>query len=463
MRAQYRAEARAEVEEEVRREWLARQPPLANSGDAGGSSSSSDWEAAEAQLSFATKILIWSQNQHRQNALRLTLHKLPALENLQDKTIRIKRSEVKAHMLDLFGTGGQNGLKQWSGPPATRRLLQAIRIEYIDQLGDKEDGVDQGGLSADLYDSFCSEVLADRTLFDVSEDGSHLPAANADATALNHLTSIGRVLAKQLLDGWVAPGPSRFVWHVLRESHDAALSTVERALDTLSGFDRTLAFNWRALLASPVHEYEYPLTLDLFTNDSNDAETAVTDDNKHEAVRLGCKHKLYDCRRAAFDALRAGFGVGEFTGLLLWSVPELVQLMHGTSGFDLRTLYADGTHLVFDEHCAPNVKGMLTSLLSDAEVAKAHGWGKERAKQFLQFTTAMSVLPPDDHGKSLRGQPIRVLSVALGAEGGDQQNTPQSSTCGRELYIPESYPNREWMVERLEKVFEHLGDGFRYA
>ena len=174
MRAQYRAEARAEVEAEVRREWLARQPPLANSGDA-GSSSSSDWEAAEAQLSFATKILIWSQNQHRQNALRLTLHKLPALENLQDKTIRIKRSEVKAHMLDLFGTGGQNGLKQWSGPPATRRLLQAIRIEYIDQLGDKEDGVDQGGLSADLYDSFCSEVLADRTLFDVSEDGSHLP------------------------------------------------------------------------------------------------------------------------------------------------------------------------------------------------------------------------------------------------------------------------------------------------
>ena len=35
-------------------------------------------------------------------------------------------------------------LKQWSGPPATRRLLQAIRIEYIDQLGDKEDVVDQG-------------------------------------------------------------------------------------------------------------------------------------------------------------------------------------------------------------------------------------------------------------------------------------------------------------------------------
>ena len=48
---------------------------------------------------------------------------------------------------------------------------------------------------------------------------------------------------------------------------------------------------------------------------------------------------------------------------------------------------------------------------------------------------------------------------------GDQQNNAaeQDTRCGRGVYIPESYPNREWMVERLEKVFEHLGDGFRYA
>ena len=167
--------------------------------------------------------------------------------------------------------------------------------------------------SADLYDSFCSEVLADRTLFDVFEDGATVcrAAGGADATALNHLTSIGRVLAKAATGRLGrASGRRDSCGMFYARATMPSLSTIEKALDTLGWLRSDARLQLARLAPSPVHEYEYPLTLDLFTNDSNDAETAVTDDNKHEAVDWAASISSYDCRRSAFDALRAGFAVG---------------------------------------------------------------------------------------------------------------------------------------------------------
>jgi hypothetical protein len=119
----------------------------------------------------------------------------------------------------------------------------------------------------------------------------------------------------QLLDGWVAPGPASFTWHALRDSHDAATLTAHRALDMLEGFDAALAGSWRQLLAQPLEASEYPLDVAAFTADDADAETPLTDDNKFDAVRAGCRRKLLLERRPAFDALAAGFSSGEFAGV----------------------------------------------------------------------------------------------------------------------------------------------------
>ena len=72
---------------------------------------------------------------------------------------------------------------------------------------------------------------------------------------------------------------------------------------------------------------------------------------------------------------------------------------------------------------------MFTELLRNGA---AHGWGAAHAKRLLQYCTAISVLPPDAHDKSLKHKRIKVLSVPAGDEGGSAENTPTASTCARE-------------------------------
>lgn len=136
--------------------------------------------------------------------------------------------------------------------------------------------------------------------------------------------------------------------------------------------------------------------------------------------------------------------------------------MHGTASFDVATLHAGGDGVQFDAGCcAPHVQQLLGALLRDAP---AHGWGPRQARELLQYCTALSVLPPAWHDKSLQRHPIRVCSVAAWEEGGSADNTPTASTCTRTLYVPEAYASVAAMVERFEKAFEHQStSGFRYA
>ena len=75
-----------------------------------------------------------------------------------------------------------------------------------------------------------------------------------------------------------------------------------------------------------------------------------------------------------------------------------------------------------------------------------------------------SVLPPDEHDKSLSKRPVTVLSVPPDAEGGRADNTPTASTCARQLFIPEAYTSVAALAERFEYAFEHAAEsGFQYA
>lgn len=277
------------------------------------------------------------------------------------------------------------------------------------------------------------------------------------------------MLAKQLLDGWLAPGPHDFAWHFLRvrrtaaathdarrggadvrpalaricgqDSHEACFSTAERALEMLARFDEALANSWRKLLRQPLERGAVELSVELFTGTPEDEGTRLTDANKHDAILAGCRKRLLLERAPALRALQAGFvtaprpsdprppatsglqpqaacshrrppatgglqshvhvasshlvcaprcaqGAGEFTGLLLWSLPELRQLMHGTARFDTARLYASGRNLTFDAACAPRVRTALIALLVQGA---SHGWEHTHARRLLQFCTAFSV------------------------------------------------------------------------
>ena len=64
-----------------------------------------------------------------------------------------------------------------------------------------EAGVDEGGLSASLYQSYFGQLFAAPALCESHEEGLPLPAPGAAEGAMQ---ACGRLLAKMIVDGWCA-------------------------------------------------------------------------------------------------------------------------------------------------------------------------------------------------------------------------------------------------------------------
>ena len=117
---------------------------------------------------------------------------------------------------------------------------------------------------------------------------------------------MGRVLAKQLIDGHVAPGLCSFAWHFLRDSHIEALRTPTRALAQLAAVDEELAVQWAMLLAGTVSS---DLTAEAFygaagagAESGHKDELEVDERNKHEVVLGAIRYRLLTCRRESLQA-----------------------------------------------------------------------------------------------------------------------------------------------------------------
>ena len=105
--------------------------------------------------------------------------------------------------------------------------------------------MDEGGLSAELYQSYFGQLFAAPALCESHEEGLPLPAPGAAEGAMQ---ACGRLLAKMIVDGWCAQPFAPFLWHVLRDSHEDALSSSALALEQLAAFDPHKARSWRLLL-----------------------------------------------------------------------------------------------------------------------------------------------------------------------------------------------------------------------
>ena len=400
--------------------------------------------------------------------------------------LKVRREHILDDVASFFGW--QLGSESWVGrngqPGAAglRRLYGNMTVGFVGAGGLLEEGVDEGGLSLSLYQLFFSEVLSPSSgLFHTSASDEtaplpvsvtcgagdcHGPGPNSNVhfngnlgthgcqgcARAARLSAVGRVLAKQLVDGWVAPGPSAFVWHFLRGSHEEALSTVTRALLQLEGFDFDLARRWRTLLSHP--EDAETLTTACFDPDAEE-DVPVTAHNLPEAIRRGCRSKLLLERRSGLDALKRGFDAAGL-GLMprLWSVPELSSLMHGTADFDGAALWADGMHVSFDgfPHDS-SIPAALCAILLSASLPAA--W----ARSFLTFCTSLLTLPQGDHPQSLTSKPICVKF----ADGETPEALPTASVCVRVLYLPD-YPDLATIRERLDRAFEYSeASGFQYA
>ena len=105
----------------------------------------------------------------------------------------------------------------------------------------------------------------------------------------------------------------------------------------------------------------------------------------------------------------------------------------------------------------PSRLGLAAGCGSSGEGSTSLARPTQRLRQLLEFTTALKVLPPREHPKSLMNQPVVLKRVKQGVH-----LLPTAGTCARELYLP-AYADLDTLRARFECALDHMeGSGFGY-
>ena len=311
-----------------------------------------------------------------------------------------------------------NVLETFKSPSHHALIWRQTIVTFVN-----EEGIDQGGLTADMHSCFWREVLKpEHGLFEQLEGaGACLPRTDADPDAL---MCVGRFLLKSVLDDHpTGPALSAFILEYLCGAHETRAFSDEhprRALQLLANVDSTLAQNWNKLLHMPDDELSASmLTLEDF--DDSLPEEPLVQTNVARAVIAGCRRKLLVDRHASLAALHTGFTLGGKLDLGLQlaqhSNADLSLLLQGNAD-----LSAEDLLQCFDwseePPCSPAV-GYLRELISTAAL------DKRLRLLLLRFCTGRNALP-------LSGLSPKVTFNLLNTPGG----LPEPHTCTHELDLP---------------------------
>jgi hypothetical protein len=301
-----------------------------------------------------------------------------------------------------------------------------------------EDGIDEGGLTADLHSSFWRDVFkSEHGLFEqLTEEGAYLPRAQAD---VSQLASVGRFLLKSVLDDHpTGPSLSTFLLEFVCGAHEMRAFRDTHpiyALQLLANVDGTVAQSWSNLLCATDDELsESLLTLDDF--DESLPAVPLTPTNVARAVVAGCRRKLLVDRHEALVALRDGFtlnGKLDF-GLQLAQHrnADLALLLQGKAVVSAEELLGCFDWSDPPPPCAAAVDYLRTAISED----DAH-LDVPRRLLLLRFCTGLNALP-------VSGLTRKVTFNFLDKPSG----LPEPHTCTHELDLP-AYGCKAELLEKL--------------
>ena len=389
--------------------------------------------------------------------VEMLLHYMPTkTAKTKPWKLTVRRAQLCADVVEYF-----------SPTNAKSKLFQRTEVTFVDTHGNLEEGVDQGGLTVELYSSFFREVLLqDFGLFEgVSDESSTsvglLPSPSASPTSMEN---VGRLLCKCVLDDQpLGRGIGRFVFEFLADTHEQRVfRDAASALAALADFDPQLAYGWEQLLAQP--ERAAGLTFENFDPDADDDELPADElpAAVERAVLAGCRHKLLKTRERSLLALRAGFTE---------SVDLRIQL-GALSSSELLRMLRGNTELSSDELLGcfawPDSQGASAATVAEAGFAAVDsdaprflreiiedpsaetGLGSTERLHLLEWATALTALPCG----GLK-EPILLRHF----EGANDDDLPNVHTCTHEIHLP-SYTSREQLRRKLLKAVEHRHDGF---
>jgi len=339
-------------------------------------------------------------------------------------------------------------------------LRRRISVQYINEAGAQESGVDVGGLFKEFWADL-SAIAFDPNwaLFKATEGAGNClypnPASGA-AHGSDHILLfefLGRILGKALYEGiTIHPQFAHFFLSFLRGDYNFL-----HMLSDLSTIDPQLYNNLMFLKNYDGDAEDLYLTFTVANNDfggnkevnliPNGADVMVTNMNKQRYIGLVAKHHVCDRLREQSIAFTRGlWEVIDGSWLRLFNEPELQVLISGSS---------DGKIDIEDMRSNTRYVGGYTGI--DRTVNRF--WnvvGSLSSKQqgdLLRFVTSCERPPP--LGFASMNPPFTIQRVGILRDG---DKLPSASTCFNTLKLP-TYSSEKILKQRLVYAIES-GAGF---
>jgi ubiquitin-protein ligase E3 C len=363
--------------------------------------------------------------------------------------VRITRGRILEDGLATMNTLGKN-------------MRQRISVQYYNEAGTRETGVDAGGLFKDFWTDLCAIAFdPNYALFRVTEGdaGNCLypnPSSAAAHGAAEHLVLfefLGRILGKAMYEGiTIHPLFAHFFLSFLRGDYNYLhmlpdLSTVDPQLYQNLMFLKTYDGDTADLCLSftvTTDDFGCTQEIPLIPNGNN---VEVTNQNKHRYIGLVAKYYVVDRVKEQSEAFTRGlWEVVDRSWLRIFNEPELQVLISGAS---------DGKIDVEDWKGHSRYVGGYTSI--DRNVHRfwnvvASMDGKQQAA-LLRFVTSCERPPP--LGFASMNPPFTIQRVGILRDG---DRLPTASTCFNTLKLP-TYSSEKVLRQRLLYAIES-GAGF---
>eukprot|EP00599_Poterioochromonas_sp_BG-1_P017458 CAMPEP_0173167414 /NCGR_PEP_ID=MMETSP1105-20130129/22646_1 /TAXON_ID=2985 /ORGANISM="Ochromonas sp., Strain BG-1" /LENGTH=3503 /DNA_ID=CAMNT_0014088945 /DNA_START=675 /DNA_END=11186 /DNA_ORIENTATION=+ len=322
----------------------------------------------------------------------------------------------------------------------------------------QEEGVDASGLTREWFTVLAREIFnPNYALFSSTGDGvTFQPNAHSyiNPDHLSYFKFVGRVIGKAICDGHLLDVhfTRSFYKHILGLSvnvndlepiepdyYKSLIQILETPLDYL-GLE--LAFS------AETNEFGKISIVDLIPGGQ---EIPVTEDNKHEYVRLIAYHRMTSAIKKQIDAFLEGFHDLVPPELIsIFDANELELLISGLPDIDVDDLRANTDYHGYQPN-DPSIGHFWSIIKSLSQEDKA---------QFIQFVTGSSKVPLEGF-KALQGAD-GIKRFNIHKSFGSDQTLPTAHTCFNQLDLPE-YSSEEVMRDKLLLAIKEGSEGFGFA
>ena len=342
-------------------------------------------------------------------------------------------------------------------------MRQRIAVQYYNEAGARETGIDVGGLFKEFWTDLCAIAFdPNYALFRVTEGAENCMYPNPSSKAAHgsdHITLfefLGRILGKALYEGiTIHPRFAHFFLSFLRGDYNYLhmlpdLSTVDAQLynnlmflKTYDGDARDLCLTFTVTNDSFGGTVEIPLV-------PNGSNVDVTNANKQRYIGLVAKYYVVDRVKEQSEAFTRGlWEVIDRSWLRIFNEPELQVLISGAS---------DGKLDVGDMRSNTRYVGGFTGL--DRTVNRfwsvVERLDSKQQADLLRFVTSCERPPP--LGFASMNPPFTIQRVGILRDG---DKLPTASTCFNILKLP-TYSSEKVLKDRLLYAIQS-GAGFELS